>query len=399
MADVLALSPRSLEIETSLDDLQLKVLDMHRCAEEHFHANNFSASLKLLDDALLLLPDTPHLIVDRIRSCFALEKYDECISLCEQVIENGRKRHTDFELLGQALSLRDASLRSLDVPPNLPEGFVLAPPGKRGRFVTCTSPFAKGENLFSEAPISTIIEEEHFDKVCHGCHRPSTNLTICQACYYARFCNECHKAEKRGQHGGEECQMISRLRSLHSFSNGDISLGLCIVRIYKMVVNSQKWALDVLRLQSHRSEFDELGSDGHHYRPALMAGYLMFPPKIVDQSDEVVIQGCTPPWVHENLVTLSAIHQTNSYRFRRFYNSPPEAEGGVFLQLAMFNHSCNPNCRLESENGRLYMVALRSIQPGEEITTNYLPIIENIQERHIALRKLFFFSCDCGCDH
>jgi hypothetical protein len=35
------------------------------------------------------------------------------------------------------------------------------------------------------------------------------------------------------------------------------------------------------------------------------------------------------------------------------------------------NHSCAPNCEAECLDGRIWITALRDIQPGEEITFNY----------------------------
>lgn len=39
---------------------------------------------------------------------------------------------------------------------------------------------------------------------------------------------------------------------------------------------------------------------------------------------------------------------------------------------AMFiNHSCDPNCESEEEDGRIFISALRDISPGEELTYEY----------------------------
>jgi len=37
----------------------------------------------------------------------------------------------------------------------------------------------------------------------------------------------------------------------------------------------------------------------------------------------------------------------------------------------LLNHSCSPNCDAEQDDGRIWIVAQRLIQPGEEITYNY----------------------------
>ena len=39
---------------------------------------------------------------------------------------------------------------------------------------------------------------------------------------------------------------------------------------------------------------------------------------------------------------------------------------------AMFlNHSCDPNCETEEENGRVWIKAIRAIRAGEELTYDY----------------------------
>lgn len=40
--------------------------------------------------------------------------------------------------------------------------------------------------------------------------------------------------------------------------------------------------------------------------------------------------------------------------------------------MAMFvNHSCDPNCETVEEDGRVWIEAMRSIEPGEELTYDY----------------------------
>jgi SET domain-containing protein len=39
---------------------------------------------------------------------------------------------------------------------------------------------------------------------------------------------------------------------------------------------------------------------------------------------------------------------------------------------AMFlNHSCNPNCETQERNGRVFVIAIRDIAPGEELLYEY----------------------------
>lgn len=56
------------------------------------------------------------------------------------------------------------------------------------------------------------------------------------------------------------------------------------------------------------------------------------------------------------------------------------------------NHSCEPNCEAEEEKGRVFIKALRDIQPGEELFYDYGLVID---ERYTAKLKKEF-ACYCG---
>ena len=57
-------------------------------------------------------------------------------------------------------------------------------------------------------------------------------------------------------------------------------------------------------------------------------------------------------------------------------------DGNVPTNTARFiNHSCAPNCEVRIRNRRIYIFALRTIQPGEELSYDYG---EEYFERHLA---------------
>ena len=56
------------------------------------------------------------------------------------------------------------------------------------------------------------------------------------------------------------------------------------------------------------------------------------------------------------------------------------------------NHSCEPNCEAEEDDGRVYIFASRDIERGEELYYNYALEYE---ERHTAAVKKAF-ACFCG---
>jgi len=56
------------------------------------------------------------------------------------------------------------------------------------------------------------------------------------------------------------------------------------------------------------------------------------------------------------------------------------------------NHSCDPNCDAVVENKRIWIDAIRDIEPGEELTYDYA---YELAERHTPVAKRRF-PCHCG---
>jgi uncharacterized protein len=79
--------------------------------------------------------------------------------------------------------------------------------------------------------------------------------------------------------------------------------------------------------------------------------------------------------------------QIVEYTGPRLTNAQADVKGGRYLMaissrktidgsgrdnIARYaNHSCAPNCFAQSDRGRVFLIARRSIKPGEEITYNY----------------------------
>jgi hypothetical protein len=64
-----------------------------------------------------------------------------------------------------------------------------------------------------------------------------------------------------------------------------------------------------------------------------------------------------------------------------------DLDGKVTWNPARFiNHSCAPNCEAEWDEARIFINALRDIQPGEELTFNYNYDLEDYREH----------PCRCG---
>ena len=76
--------------------------------------------------------------------------------------------------------------------------------------------------------------------------------------------------------------------------------------------------------------------------------------------------------------------------------------GAVYPTLALLNHSCNPSVtRYFAAGGVVVVRAVRSLQPGEDVSENYgqLWTRESRVSRQQRLREQYWFECACeACD-
>lgn len=64
-------------------------------------------------------------------------------------------------------------------------------------------------------------------------------------------------------------------------------------------------------------------------------------------------------------------------------------------EARFINHSCDPNCDAVIDEGRIWIEAIRDIEPGEELAYDYA---YQLPERHTpALKKKY--PCNCGASN
>jgi SET domain-containing protein len=63
-------------------------------------------------------------------------------------------------------------------------------------------------------------------------------------------------------------------------------------------------------------------------------------------------------------------------------------------EARLINHACDPNCETVIENRRVFIEALRDIEPGEELKYDYLIQRENDDPPNVDE----IWACRCGAD-
>ena len=95
-------------------------------------------------------------------------------------------------------------------------------------------------------------------------------------------------------------------------------------------------------------------------------------------------------WVHFNLTQLYQLllkTQLNSFKVGD--------RKGVFPNLCLFNHSCDPNVSVWFVKNSVMLLAQRDIPKGQEVFVSYVPHLCLKHERMEKLQSIFGFECDC----
>jgi hypothetical protein len=82
--------------------------------------------------------------------------------------------------------------------------------------------------------------------------------------------------------------------------------------------------------------------------------------------------------------------------FRSNAYSLPDGRSAIFPLIAKINHACNPNIAniWDPSSGKRIIWAAKDIQPGEELTATYIPLLTTTEFRQQRLGQ-YGFQCDC----
>ncbi|CAM9281887.1 unnamed protein product, partial [Discosporangium mesarthrocarpum] len=69
---------------------------------------------------------------------------------------------------------------------------------------------------------------------------------------------------------------------------------------------------------------------------------------------------------------------------------------GMFPLVAMFNHSCRPNCTFVFQGGKMELRVIDEVSRGTELTLSYIDLIQSTQDRQAELLSTKDFLCRCA---
>lgn len=123
-------------------------------------------------------------------------------------------------------------------------------------------------------------------------------------------------------------------------------------------------------------------TDLYEVRPSTIHGQGIFARRIIPAGTRVI------EYLGERVSKAESLRRRQDGNFFVFIVTDEfDIDGAVSWNPARFiNHSCSPNCEARNEDERIWIVALRDIAAGEELSFNYGYDLQDYEDN----------PCDCG---
>lgn len=248
--------------------------------------------------------------------------------------------------------------------------------------------FHLGTTLLQLTPHAIVPHDQHVRIRCHVCFSPtskdSTSLQACSGCHLVRYCSASCRAKDVEQHK-TECVALQKLKkekgSTESVDPGHLFrlAGRLLWGRHRL---GKEWWTAFEGLNDHLD--DPLYSNGL----ALMARIAM--PYLKLGGQEVSLLD-----IRSTLAKLSYAYEISLSDQSTIVGTSMDAIG------AMINHSCYANVHLsypeQTSIGKpTHVVAIKTINPGDELTHCYCKHSHTFTDRQGYLFRGWHFHCRCS---
>lgn len=234
-------------------------------------------------------------------------------------------------------------------------------------------------------PDLLVVRHDVYQSYCKQCYQLIHKATMCSGCSKAFYCSaKCHEADETHVIS-QECTLWKEEPSYPHFS---------LIQLFQAL-----WKLKTT--DSFQNILDALVS----YEDASKESW--------DEESEAglvhwiaSIRAYSPNVLSPDFSSDAQIRKIYfAIKLNAFNVKPDEASrahcSGLYSKLALFNHSCDPNCGIQYRKSAsgvplIRLVALRRIEDGEELSISYRNPYVRADIRRSELEKNFFFNCACS---
>ena len=255
---------------------------------------------------------------------------------------------------------------------------------KKGRFLLAKSDIPAGTIIIKEPPYASVSKSPFFCSPCFSrLLEPAENRPF--------VCNRCSK--ESGEDG---------------FSINDKSLVILCYKIVLRMVSESNFSYEMFFKEFHDSE--NLLSGGYIADFRAVAKLITIDLEVsssdIDKVCRLVRKRTDQlSWDQIQLVVQHVfsslpcnVQGVRCITEKHGAVSEERIGSGLYLTLALMNHSCSPNTRIYFENSDIVVVTTVEVKQGEELFHNYGPDVLHFPKhlRQQILERQYQFTCDCN---
>ncbi|XP_023647583.1 N-lysine methyltransferase SMYD2-A isoform X1 [Paramormyrops kingsleyae] len=250
-------------------------------------------------------------------------------------------------------------------------------PGK-GRGLRALKHFKVGDLLFSCPAYAYVLTVNERGSHCEFCFTRREGLSKCGKCKQAFYCNvDC----QRGDWPMHKLECSSMCAFGENWNPSE-TVRLAARIIVKQKTQTKRTESErVLALREFEAHLDKLDNEKREMNQTDIAALHHFYSKHLDFPDD------------DTLIELFA--QVNCNGFTIEDEELSHLGSAVFPDVALMNHSCNPNVIVTYKGTVAEVRAVQEIHPGEEIFTSYIDLLYPTEDRNERLKDSYFFTCEC----
>ncbi|BGP34992.1 hypothetical protein JCM10296v2_006816 [Rhodotorula toruloides] len=284
--------------------------------------------------------------------------------------------------------------------PHLPPNLEVCRISGRGRGIIAKEAFSPGTTLLTTTPLVSVLDQRNLGHRCSFCFRsiddlksPSTKLQQCSSCHIVQYCSAACQRRDWSIHKKECKDLQNSAASKARHSPPDVVLRALSRLLYLRESDKEgkTWGA-VESLESHRTRLSDKEQEEFFRLSVSFASYI---------GQKRLKEACPNAAA---AIDLCSRFTSNSFSL----TSPADLSNiGVSISplTALFNHSCRPNAVIvfptfpsptsTSPSRYMSVVAIRPIEPGEEIVTSYVDLALTRELRQKELKERYKFDCAC----
>ncbi|GAA5944964.1 SET and MYND domain-containing protein [Sporobolomyces koalae] len=292
--------------------------------------------------------------------------------------------------------------------PDLPDSLAVHEIPYRGRGIVTTARALPGSTLIATSPLISVLDNRNLSRRCSACFRTSDDtrdhkpLLQCSLCHTIQYCTSSCQTRDWTLHKFE-CKAwrtiatAAKANGRHKRDPNRLFVPDTPVRALARLL----WKSQLEGNATFMKEFESLESHRDKLSPDEQTKYYDLSIAVATcVGQETLLKTCRDSAA---LFDLLSRFTSNSFSL----TSPTDLTNiGVSISplTALINHSCDPNAVVvfptfplsSSTNSRtMRVVAIRTIEPGEEVLTSYVDLGLPTKSRQVELKERYKFECRC----